>query len=184
MINDKDRFKEIFKNVEVFKLMFKISDNFEDKEYISKLEELNKFFLNEEADLSIEDLEKEMQTIMDEYAGGISKYYRYSKESLTIAKTKIKELFEKVNRLKANDLHELLFIYEIIDRLQVSEVLIEHLLTREETGWKCYEENIDFPERDDYNWFKYVNSVYKDGAIKIILRDIIGKDENYEHKNS
>ncbi|WP_326513487.1 hypothetical protein [Clostridium intestinale] len=40
MINDKDRFKEIFKNVEVSKLMFKISDNFEDKEYISKLQEL------------------------------------------------------------------------------------------------------------------------------------------------
>jgi len=125
-----------------------------------------------------------MQTIMDEYAGGISKYYRYGKESLTIAKTKIKEMFEKVNRLKANDLHELLFIYEIIDRLQVSEVLIEHLLTRQETRWKCYEENINFPERDDDNWFKYVNSVYKDGAIEIILRDIVGKDENYEHKNS
>lgn len=155
-----------------------------DSEINSKLEELNKFFLNEEVSMSIEDLEKEMQTIMDEYAGGISKYYRYSKESLTIAKTKIKELFEQVNRLKANDLHELLFIYEIIDRLQVSEVLIEHLLTREETRWKCYEENIDFPERDDDNWFKYVNSVYKDGAIEIILRDIVGKDENYEHKNS
>ena len=155
-----------------------------DSEISSKLEELNKFFLNEEVSMSIEDLEKEMQTIMDEYAGGISKYYRYSKESLTIAKTKIKELFEKVNRLKANDLHELLFIYEIIDRLQVSEVLIEHLLTREETRWRCYEENIDFPERDNNNWFKYVNSVYKDGAIKIILRNIVGKDENYEHKNS
>jgi len=63
-------------------------------------------------------------------------------------------------------------------------VLIEHLLTREETRWRCYEENIDFPERDDNNWFKYVNSVYKDGAIEIILRDIVGKDENYEHKNS
>ena len=159
-------------------------ETLDDSEINSKLEELNKFFLNEEADLSIEDLEKEMQIIMDEYAGGISKYYRYSKESLTIAKTKIKEIFEKVNKLKANDLHELLFIYEIIDRLQVSEVLIEHLLTREETRWRCYEENIDFPERNDNNWFKYVNSVYKDGAIEIILRDIVGKDENYEHKNS
>ncbi|QLY80117.1 adenylyl-sulfate reductase subunit alpha [Clostridium intestinale] len=155
-----------------------------DSEINSKLEELNKFFLNEEVSMFIEDLEEEMQTIMDEYAGGISKYYRYNKESLIIAKTKIKELFEKVNKLKANDLHELLFIYEIIDRLQVSEVLIEHLLTREETRWRCYEENIDFPERDDDNWFKYVNSVYKDGAIEIILRDIVGKDENYEHKNS
>lgn len=160
------------------------SETLTDSEINSKLEELNKFFLNEEAGLSIEDLEKEMQTVMDEYAGGISKYYRYNKNSLSIAKTKIEELFEKVDKLKANDLHELLFIYEIIDRLQVSEVLIEHLLTREETRWKCYEENIDFPERDDDNWFKYVNSVYKDGAIRIILRDIVGKDENYEHKNS
>jgi hypothetical protein len=40
MINDKDKFKEVFKGAEVSRLMFKISDDFEDKESIDKLQEL------------------------------------------------------------------------------------------------------------------------------------------------
>jgi len=40
MINDKDKFKEVFKGAEASRLMFKISDDFEDKESISKLQEL------------------------------------------------------------------------------------------------------------------------------------------------
>lgn len=40
MINDKDKFKEVFKGIEASRLMFKISDNFEDKESISKLQAL------------------------------------------------------------------------------------------------------------------------------------------------
>jgi adenylylsulfate reductase subunit A len=63
----------------------------------------------------------------------------------------------------------------------VARVLIEHLLTRTETRWRCYEENGDFPEKDDENWLKYVNSVYEEGKVKVILRDLVGKDEIYEH---
>jgi len=40
MINDKDKFKEVFKGAEVSRLIFKISDDFEDKESIDKLQEL------------------------------------------------------------------------------------------------------------------------------------------------
>ncbi|WP_286905976.1 hypothetical protein [Clostridium sp. UBA1652] len=40
MINDKDKFKEAFKETEASRLMFKISDDFEDKESISKLQAL------------------------------------------------------------------------------------------------------------------------------------------------
>jgi hypothetical protein len=40
MINDKDKFKEVFKGTEASRLMLKISDDFEDKESISKLQEL------------------------------------------------------------------------------------------------------------------------------------------------
>lgn len=148
-----------------------------------KLKDINRYFKNNEPQLSIEELENQMQTIMDEYAGGISKYYRYNKESLSIAKNKIREISKKVKTLKAKDSHELLFIHELIDRLQVSEVLIEHLEAREETRWRCYEENTDFPEKDDNKWFKYVNSIYKNGSVKIILRDIVERDERYEHKN-
>jgi adenylylsulfate reductase subunit A len=148
-----------------------------------KLKEINTYFRNDNEKLFIDELESQMQIVMDEYAGGISKYYRYNKESLSIAKNKIREISKKVKTLKAKDSHELLFIYELIDRLQVSEVLIEHLEAREETRWRCYEENTDFPEKDDNNWFKYVNSIYENGSVKIILRNIVGRDERYEHKN-
>lgn len=153
----------------------------EDEIIKEKFEEIQNYFINNDEELSIEELEHEMQSVMDEYAGGISKYYRYNSKSLDIARTRIKELSEKVKNLRARDLHELLFIYELIDRLLVAEVLIEHLEAREETRWKCYEENTDFPEKDDKNWLKYVNSVYKNGSINIILRNIVGKDERYEH---
>lgn len=153
----------------------------EDEIIKEKFEEIHHYFINNDEELSIEELEHEMQIVMDEYAGGISKCYRYNSKSLDIARTRIKELSEKVKNLRARDLHELLFIYELIDRLLVAEVLIEHLEAREETRWKCYEENTDFPEKDDKNWLKYVNSVYKNGSINIILRNIVGKDERYEH---
>ena len=74
----------------------------------------------------------------------------------------------------------MLFIYEILDRLYVAKVLIQHLLTREETRWRCYEENTDYPKKDDNNWLRYVNSVYKDGKVEIILRDLISKEEVYK----
>ncbi|MBU3210076.1 hypothetical protein KPL28_10615 [Clostridium algidicarnis] len=40
MLNDKDKFKEVFKESEVSELMFKISDNFEDGESINKVYKL------------------------------------------------------------------------------------------------------------------------------------------------
>ncbi|MDD7795866.1 adenylyl-sulfate reductase subunit alpha [Clostridium sp. 'White wine YQ'] len=152
-----------------------------EEEINEKLNEVNQFFTNEAGEYTTEELENEMQSVMDEYAGGISKYYRYSQEGLEIARDKIDILSKKAKKLRANDAHELLFIHEIIDRLGVARVVIEHLRARKETRWKCYEENVDFPEKDDENWLKYVNSVYEHGKVKVILRDLVGKDENYEH---
>lgn len=40
MLNDKDKFKEVFKESEVSILMFKISDNFEDRDSINKVYKL------------------------------------------------------------------------------------------------------------------------------------------------
>ncbi|MBC2580794.1 adenylyl-sulfate reductase subunit alpha [Clostridium sp. DJ247] len=149
----------------------------------NKLKEVNKFFQNVDATYTIDQVEEAMQKIMDEYAGGISQNYVYTKRKLTIAAKRIDELIEITNKLKANDCHELLFIYEIIDRLYVAKVLIAHLIARTETRWRCYQENADFPKKDDENWLKYVNSIYKDGNIEIVLRDLVGRDEVYEYKN-
>lgn len=148
-----------------------------------ELEKVNSFFKNEFSLYDIEQVEEAMQKVMDEYSGGISENYRYSSKKLDIASKRIEELIEITNKLKAKDSHELLFIYELFDRLYVAKVLIAHLSARQETRWKCYQENEDYPQRDDDNWLRYVNSVYKDGDVKIIFRDLVRKDDIYEHKN-
>ncbi|HBH18980.1 MAG TPA: adenylyl-sulfate reductase subunit alpha [Cyanobacteria bacterium UBA9579] len=147
----------------------------------NQVESINKFLDNPDISYSIESLEEEMQGVMDEFAGGISCNYSYSKEKLKIASEKIDELLDVSNQLKANNLHELLFIYELIDRLYVSRVVIAHLFARKETRWKCYQENADFPHQDDKQWLCYVNSKYENGNVYIILRDLIGRNDIYEH---
>lgn len=147
-----------------------------------KVQEITRFFYNEKSKFSIKKLEETMQNIMDKYAGGISKAYRYNAKDLEIALEKIEELTLSVYKLEAKDLHELMSIYEIIDRLYVCKVLIRHLRARKETRWRCYAENEDYPEKDDVNWLKYVNSTYENGKVKIILRDLIERDEAYEHQ--
>jgi adenylylsulfate reductase subunit A len=71
----------------------------------------------------------------------------------------------------------------VIDRLEVCKVLIYHLEARKETRWHSFQENADYPERDDENWLKFVNSVVQEGQVKIILRDLVKKGEVYEHNN-
>lgn len=158
-------------------------ETLEEKKILNKLNSINKYFSNEDSLYSIDEVEEAMQKIMDEYAGGISENYVYTKDKLSVASKRIDELIKITTNLKANDLHELLFIHEIIDRLYVAKVLIVHLKTREETRWKCYGENGNFKNKDDVRWLKYVNSMYKDGKIQVILRDLVERDELYEHKN-
>ncbi len=125
-------------------------------------------------------LEDEMQEIMDKYAGGISTSYRYSEESLNIARYKIKELIKKADNIKGSNYHEIKSIFEIKNRLLVSIVLIEHMKARKETRWKAYQENVDYPKKDD-NKLHFINSRYEDGNVNILIRDLVRKDEIYEH---
>jgi len=155
-----------------------------DPEKISKkISCIDHFFYNDSPLYSIEEVEETMQKVMDEYAGGITTAYTYSRNKLGIAAERIEELLKTAADLKAETLHELLSICEIIDRLYVCAVLIRHLEARKETRWRCYQENIDYPQKDDQKWMKYVNSIYKDGRVQILLRDLVGRDEIYEHTN-
>ena len=36
-------------------------------------------------------------------------------------------------------------------------------------------------QEKDENMLKYVNSIYKDGKVKVVLRNLIKRDEVYEH---
>lgn len=131
----------------------------------------------------IEALEGKLQEIMDTYAGGKSQYYRYSTESLNKCEELLEGLLKEANQLKASDNHELLLITEIIDRIYVGKVLVNHLRARKESRWRCYTENTDYPDINNNDEMHYVNSVYRDSRVEIIYKPLVGKDDNNEHWN-
>ncbi|MGR3177205.1 MAG: adenylyl-sulfate reductase subunit alpha [Candidatus Anammoxibacter sp.] len=121
------------------------------------------------------EMEERLQKIMDEYAGGISTNYELNEKRLKLARDFLVELVGHVKQLDARDSQELVSGLELIDRLEVAQVLVEHLYYRRETRWPCYQTRIDFPERDDKYWLKHINSVRdtESGKIKIIKRDLM-----------
>jgi adenylylsulfate reductase subunit A len=118
------------------------------------------------------EMEERLQKIMDEYAGGVSVFYELNEERLLAARKHLSKLHSQKQYLLAQDLHELMNAHEIIDRIDVAEVLVEHLLYRKETRWPSYQSRLDYPQRDDRNWLKFVNSLRdrESGEIKIIER--------------
>ena len=151
-------------------------------EALLKYEEV-KGYIGEKTTLyKVEEVEEAMQKVMDTYAGGISVGYRYNEKQLLKARDKINALVELSRTLKVKDMYELMKLYELIDRLQVAQVLIEHLRVRKETRWHSFAEHTDYPEQDD-KWLKYVNSKKVNGNIEIILRDLVRRSEHYEHTN-
>ncbi|MFQ5588927.1 MAG: adenylyl-sulfate reductase subunit alpha [Nitrospiria bacterium] len=118
------------------------------------------------------DLEARLQKIMEQYAGGASTHYEMNDEMLAIARKKLAVLPGEVKAVVANDLHQLMKAHEVIDRIDVAQVLVEHLAYRRETRWPTYHTRTDYPERDDVNWLKFVNSVKdrKSGTINMTTR--------------
>jgi adenylylsulfate reductase subunit A len=104
-------------------------------------------------------METKLQKLMDEYAGGIYTFYDLHERRLQIAQRQLLELRKDGEMLLARDFHELNLCHEVLDRIDVAEVVIAHLLTRKETRWPGYQTRIDFPDQDDTNWLCFVNSV-------------------------
>ena len=131
------------------------------------------------AAFSIEELEEAMQKVMDEYAGGIACNYQFNERQLKLADEKIDQLIRLSEQIAASDMHELLFAYELKERLVVCKSVIAHLRSRKETRWHSFNENLDYPDTDD-TYFKYLNSKRIDGELQMILRDIV-EEASYEH---
>ena len=97
---------------------------------------------------------------------------------------KIRQIEKLSDRLHAEDFQELMYIYELRERLTVCRSVIAHLKARHETRWHSFAENLDYPHRDNINWRKYVNSRMENGEIKIILRELTEEGQRtYEHSN-
>ena len=153
-----------------------------DDAFENKVSEYNHFLEEKVEQFSTEALEEAMQKIMDNYAGGISTHYQFNGKQLALAKEKIAQLTELTDGLNATDMHELMFVYELKERLMVCQALIAHLGARKETRWHSFAENLDYPHKSD-NWLKYVNSRYEDGQIKIIYRNLVEREACYEHND-
>ena len=148
---------------------------------IKEYENILNFEKNKINEFSIEDLEEGMQKVMDEYAGGISTNYQFNEKQLKLADEKISQLIELSKGVKAEDMHDLMFAYELKDRLLVCKSLIAHLLYRKETRWHTFNENLDHPKTDE-KFFKYVNSKLINDKLEVFTREIV-KEDFYEHSN-
>lgn len=155
----------------------------DDKVVNSHIDEVENFLKDKHCKFTTEQLEEAMQTVMDSYAGGIKTNYRFNEKQLEIADYKIKQLMELSKDLYAEDFQELMYIYELRERLTVCRSVIAHLKARKETRWHSFAENLDYPEKDNEHWNKYVNSILEDGEIKIITRELVKEGTNYEHFN-
>ena len=147
------------------------------------LRETEKYLTDRHSLYTTEQLEEAMQTVMDSYAGGIKTNYRFNEKQLDIADCKIRQLETLTEDLYAEDFQELMYICELKERLTVCKSVIAHLRARKETRWHSFAENLDYPEKDDRNFNKYVNSRLENGEIKIIIRDLVTGGEKYEHSN-
>ena len=155
----------------------------DDKAVNNHIDEVGNFLKDKHCKFTTEQLEEAMQTVMDSYAGGIKTNYRFNEKQLEIADYKIKQLMELSKDLYAEDFQELMYIYELRERLTVCRSVIAHLKARKETRWHSFAENLDYPEKDNEHWNKYVNSILEDGEIKIITRELVEEGTNYEHFN-
>jgi adenylylsulfate reductase subunit A len=90
-----------------------------------------------------------------------------------LARLHLSRLEDELGTLQASDAYELNHCHEVIDRVTVARTLVEHMLHRKETRWHCYQERLDYPERDDERWTVFVNSVRdKDGSIRMLERPV------------
>ncbi len=153
-------------------------------EIASHVAEIETYLSQKNSLYTTEQLEEAMQIAMDEYAGGITTGYGYTEKQLNIAKEKIDEIESLTGKLSATDLQEVMYIYELKERITVCKSVIAHLATRHETRWHSFAENLDYPGKDNIHWRKYVNSRLVNGEIKTFTRELTAEGQkNYEHQH-
>ena len=127
------------------------ADEYADKLTDERIKEYNEYLRREDKDtiFSTEELEEAMQKVMDTYAGGIGSHYQFNEKQLKLAKEKIEQIETLSEKANAKDYHELMFVYELKERLTVCQVLIEHLKPKKETRCNSIAEKQDYPEKSE-----------------------------------
>ncbi len=103
-------------------------------------------------------MKERLQYLMDEYAGGVSQFYRTTEERLDYALQHIALLQQQFVYLWAVDLHELMEANETMDRVDVAEAVVHHLKARKETRWVGWQTRSDYPDIDNKNFDCFIES--------------------------
>jgi len=135
--------------------IFKPFETFEKNKGASTTEEVNPKYILPKQGLT------RLQKIMDDYAAGAGTWYRTSEPMLNRAIQLIGTLKEDLaNGMAARNLHDLLRVWELVHRTWTAEAHCRHMAFRKETRWPGYYYRTDYPQVDDANWKKFVNSKY------------------------
>lgn len=93
-----------------------------------------------------------LQKLMDEYAGGVTVNYMTNEKLLHIGLKKLKTLEEDLDKIAAENIHELLRAWELKHRTLASESVMQHTLFRKETRWPGYYYRGDAMNLNDDEW--------------------------------
>ena len=93
-----------------------------------------------------------LEKIMDEYCGGISVNYMTNEPLLNRGIHLLNTLEEDLDKVGAEDLHQLMRTWELKHRLLASQSVAHHTLYRKETRWPGYYYRGDHMKLDDENW--------------------------------
>jgi len=130
------------------------------------------YLTREEEGISSVEMKERLQRLMDEYAGGVSQFYRTNEECLEYALKHIAILQSQFKFLRAHDPHELMQVMETIDRVDVAEAVVHHLKARKETRWAGWQTRSDYPEQNDkdFNCFIETKRDPKTNEISVFTR--------------
>ena len=90
-----------------------------------------------------------LQKLMDEYCAGFGVNYMTNDKLLKIGLKKMKIFGEDLEKIAAEDIHELLRAWELKHRFLTSEAVFQHTLFRKETRWPGYYYRGDAMKLDD-----------------------------------
>jgi len=117
------------------------------------------------------DITQEMREVMMDHVG----VFR-TKEGMTEALNKIRELKERFRHIRIDDCGEvfntnLLNAWEIGNQLNLAEVTTVSALNRTESRGAHSRE--DYPKRDDKKWLKHTLTWLKDGEVKLRYKPVV-----------
>jgi succinate dehydrogenase/fumarate reductase flavoprotein subunit len=93
---------------------------------------------------------------------------------MKIALGRFAEIRDDLERMSAQNPHEMMRAAEVHSIRDCAEMAARASLFREESRWGLYHNRVDFPERNDRDWFVHVQ-VRKsagDGAMECVTRPV------------